>query len=605
MSKCYPFLLCILLSAAAHAQTNTISTLPPAKQHQILLQRASYAPLSQFKGTSSGPVFDTTRWQHWVDSVWGTGIPDANKLSVLNTIWASIDSTYSCFVHLPMYNWDSLINAMRTEVNAGVSRGRFAAMLNHLRRYINDGHSVMYDLAVDYPTTVFPGMPLMRGESGRFGACITMLPDSTAMVYDAEPGHPFGLQPGDIVLGYNGMAWKDLVQIMLRHELPSSVYPGSTDIATYQRMIKGVGENWYLFDTINIKKCNGSLVNFPTSYMANTFYSSMCTDQMPVPGVHKLSFTEYYYQNKSISYGLISGTKIGYVYMMDCEDGTGNALYNAVKHLVEDSAAQSLIFDIRTNFGGSFNAYIKTFEYLTDLNNTPWVGYGERVSVTDRYMMFNQPSFWYNVLDTDASSFYKPVAVLVGPEAVSAGDFFQVLFRRHPWARVFGRSTAGAYGSYHPIATGQADYYASKQDVNFYDVADPTFYLSHTEYPVDQQVWLTKDSTCAGIDNVVSEAVKWINGELSVPTVNARAVGIKVYPNPANGDVHILFSSPSADQYTIRLCNIMGSVILQQSASAATGKIDLYCGDLPDGTYFLTVQNSNSYRVVQKISIVH
>ncbi|MBS1778992.1 MAG: T9SS type A sorting domain-containing protein [Bacteroidetes bacterium] len=605
MRNIYSVLFCLFSVISSFAQP--ISGLPPALQHQLLLQRMHIAH-TQLKGTGSGHVFDTTRWNYLVDSTWGPGLPTSDKLTLFNTIWTSIDSTYAAFTGLPRYNWDSIANSMRAEISAGVSRGRFAAMLSHLRRYLNDGHTSIYDLKVNYPNTVYLGLPLMTDQSNvALGVCLTMLADSTPLVIDAIPNQPFGLQPGDIILGYNGIPWKDIVQIILKYELPNSVNVGSTEYATYQRFIKAAAANWYLFDTINIRKCNGQLQNLPTSIMLYNYYfpGMLCTDQMPIQGVHKLSFDDYYNQNRAVSAGIVKGTKIGYVYMMDCEDVTGDILYNAVKHLIEDSSAIALIFDLRTNYGGGLNAYLKTFMYLTGTDNTSWIGTADRVSVSDRYLMYNLPSYVNDIKDTDPHSFYRPIALLCGPEATSAGDYFQVLFRHHPWVKTFGRSTAGAFGRRVDIATKQADYYATKQQYDTYDVTDPNNYLSHKEYPIDFPVWLTKDSTCAGVDNVVSAAVKWINGELSVPTVNARAFGIKVYPNPANGDVHILFSSPSADQYTIRLCNIMGSVILQQSASAATGKIDLHCGDLPDGTYFLTVQNSNSYRVVQKISIVH
>lgn len=562
MKKLLFIILCLIVLQYANGQEKYLYSteeIPPALQHIILSQQAKFINTTHSKTTkttASGPVYDTSRWSHLVDSTWGNGIDDTAKLSMFNRIWSSFDSTYPCYVHLPLYNWDSIVNSMRAEITSGVSRGRYAAILAKLRWYINDGHTNFYDAGVNYPTYVYPGMPLMRGEAGTFGACITMLPDSTAMVYEVVPGHPFGLQPGDVILGYNSELWKDLIKIIQQHELPNAVYIGSTDAATYHRMIKSAGDNWHLFDTINIKKCDGTIVNFPTNLMVNKYYNGLCTEQMSLAGISKLTLSQYYNQGRSVSSGMMPGTKIGYAYMLDCTDASGNELYNAVKLLIEDSMANALIIDIRTNYGGGFNAYWKTFEYLMG-GDVEWVGYGERVTHNNRYLMFNQPSYWYDIVDEDPHSFNNPIAILCGPEAVSAGDFFQLMYTHHPWVRTFGKSTAGAYGSSKQIITGQPNYYARMQPVNFYEVSNPGYYLTHTEYPIDQPVWFNRDSVCAGKDNIVGEAIQWINSKLAVSNINVQHIQPKIYPNPVADELHIT----GAGNATYIITNSFGQII--------------------------------------------
>lgn len=602
MHKTASYLICcMLLPLMTWSQPllKDRQNIPPALEHQILLRKATYQPEARHKTTktTASGYFDTSKWRHLVDSTWGVGIPDTSKLSMFNHIWNTIDSSYPCFVHLPLYNWDSLVDEMRAEIIAGVSKGRFAAILGQLRRYINDAHTSFIDADVMYPSSIYRGLPLVRGESGRFGACITMLPDSSAMVYEAVSGHPFGLEPGDIILGYNGVAWKDIVNLFLEYQLPSSVYVGSTDAASYHRLIKAAGENWYLFDTINIKKCNGNIVSFPTDYMASaTNYSNLCTEQMTVPGVPKLTVNQYYNQNKIVSYGVMDNTNIGYVYMLDCTDQTGNQLYNAVHDLVQDSMVDGIIIDIRTNYGGGFVAYWKTFEYIMD-GNVSWVGYGERTTPTNRYLMFNQPSSWYDITDADANSINKPIALLVGPEAVSAGDFFQLMFKHYPFLRTFGKSTAGAYGSTTQITTGQSNYYASMQPVNFYEVSNPTYYLSHTEYPVDQPVWFDRDSVCAGRDNIVGEAVDWIYKKLDVQENMLQSVEVNIFPNPAKDILNLTVVSRNAEQVTINITDIYGVNILrrEQLLDAGTNniRIDISKFDIPPGNYLLHLSGAN------------
>lgn len=580
----------------------------PAIEHHKKLQQATYSQPPSHKGTktTASAIFDTTRWNHIIDSTWGAGIDDTAKLSMFNRIWASFDSIYPCYVHLPLYNWDSIVNDMRTKISNGISKGRFAGMLNRLRRYINDAHTNMYDWRVIYPTSIYPGLPLFRDESGKFGACITMLEDSTAMVYDAIPGHPFGLQPGDIILGYNGLPWKDLVQIILQYQMPASVYIGSTDAATYHKYIKAAGENWYLFDTINIKKCNGNIVSFPTSYMSPTNYSDLCTEQLPLQGVSRLTYNQFYNQNKSISHGVLAGTRIGYLYMLDCSDPTGDEMYNAVKNLVEDSLVTGLIIDIRTNYGGGFGAYLKTFKYLMH-GDISWVGYGERVTYNNRYLMFNQPSSWYDITDNDPHSTNMPIALLCGPEAVSAGDIFQLMYTHHPFVRTFGKSTAGAYGSTKQIPTGQPDYYAITQPVNFYEVINPTHYLSHTEYPVDQPVWFDRDSVCAGKDNIVSTAVQWIHQKLDIPTtMNNGQNRVDIFPNPVIGMLNIMIRSTYSEDIRMVITNIYGVTIGEYTQTIRPGnnevRLDFDDMNLPGGNYILSVESVNTGRTAKKFT---
>ncbi len=579
------------------------------REHTVMLSNARYinANGGAAKTTAgTGPIFDTAKWTHRIDSTWGVGMADTAKLNLFNQYWAQVDSYYACFVQLPSYNWDSIVNAMRTEISAGVSRGRFAGIAGNLMNYINDGHSWFYDYTVNYGSAIYPGKPVFRGESGLFGACITTLHDTEAMVYDANAGHPFGLRPGDVILGYNGIAWTTLVKLALQYQMPRTVYTGSSDEATYHRYIQAAGENWYLFDTINIRKCDGSLVSFPTSLMVGKKYSDFCTEQMPVDGVSRLSYNQYYVSDRSYSSGVIKGTRVGYVYMYDCSNSTGDSLYNAVKTLVEDSLVSGLILDIRTNFGGGFLAFYKTFKYLNE-GDVSWTGYGDRYDPTLRLSLTNFPTSWYDVMDDDPHHFDKKIAILTGPGAVSAGDFLPVLFRHHPQVKTFGKSTAGAYGSTRTIPLSYTNYYGGRQNVNFYDVSDPFIYLTHLAVPVDSNIWFTKESVCNGVDNMVEAAVKWIEPSLGMANHANAKPSIKIYPNPSGGKFNMAVISPVSGSVTIRICNVLGATVKTSTADLTQGeqvvKIDFSDMHLPGGCYHVIMQGANMEPVVRKFAV--
>lgn len=604
------FLLSILfISTELFSQPLLTDTDIPHLKTEQLLNSGTYSLREMSKGTktTATDVFDTARWTHIIDSTWGVGISNTEKLSLFDQIWKSFDSTYPCYIHLPQYNWDSIVNEMRTEISAGVSRGRFAGILTTLRRYINDGHTFFYDLGIMYPTNIYPGLPVFRSTPVNFGACITMLPDSSAMVYDAEPGHPFGLQPGDIILGYNNMPWSELIQLLIHYEMPSPIPLGSTNAATYHSYVAAIGGNWHLFDTINIKKCDGSMISFPTSLMITApTYTRLCTEQMAVPGVERLTYQDYYQNNITVKYGMLQGAGIGYIYMQDCSDTSGKELYNATKTLLEDSNAVGIILDIRSNYGGSFRAFYKAFQYLMQ-GNTAWVSYGERPLPSDRYLMQPQTGYSYDVIDTDPSSSNKPFAILCGPKAISAGDFLQILFKKHPFVRTFGKSTAGAYGGLSGIPLTNSNYYAAKQQANFYEISNPGYYLSHTEYPIDQPVWYNKDSVCAGRDNVVGEAVKWIYGKLSVEGISGNAnSAISIYPNPATSGIDISITSSTNEAASLRVMNMYGVVLIEKNVDLKQGAnnihIDFINFYLPQGNYLISTESASLGRMTERFS---
>jgi hypothetical protein len=84
-----------------------------------------------------------------VDSVWGEGLNTEKKLEIFDAFWLTIDQEYACFNNLDV-NWDSLRTVYRPQVEAGVSRGRFAAIMNHLALALREFHTVVGDWLVNF-----------------------------------------------------------------------------------------------------------------------------------------------------------------------------------------------------------------------------------------------------------------------------------------------------------------------------------------------------------------------------------------------------------------------------------------------------------------------
>ncbi len=78
--------------------------------------------------------------------------------------------------------------------------------------------------------------------------------------------HPLGLQPGDIVLGYEGVPWKDLVDELLasRYTDVSLFWQRGAKSASSYNELASAGMNWHLFETIDVVKyASGDTLHLP------------------------------------------------------------------------------------------------------------------------------------------------------------------------------------------------------------------------------------------------------------------------------------------------------------------------------------------------------
>lgn len=610
----YPILLFVFIMACvgAHAQELMKQTNDgvPLKALQYKLDSLYSAGMQKttVAAKTTASIYDTSTFRARIDSWWGVGVTTAEKLQVFDSYWKNVDSFYGGFVGLPMYDWNSITNAMRAEIASGVSRGRFAGILGKLTAYLNDGHSGVYDFGIS--TGGLWGRPIFYGPTGAYGACVTMLADSTAMVYTSMAGNALNLQPGDRVLGYNGIPWKTLVNILLQYEAPVLSTKNSTDSATWHKYICSVLGNFLMFDTINIEKCDGSLVNFATSVMYPGGYmgSNLCTEQMAVPGVQTMSYEDYYTNNKMITSGVITGKDIGYVAMYDCGDFTGDSLYNHIKTLVEDSVVDGLIIDIRTNYGGTLLSFRKAFEYLY-AGDQPWIGCAYRDNPANKYTMdpYLAPPSSYGLTDIDPHSFDKKIALLVGPGSISAGDMMQVLYTHHPKLKTFGKPTAGAFGGVYGVPVPDP-FFGNRQGGSFYTPDNYYYHLSHHNFSIDSFVWFDKASTCAGKDKVLETAIKWIKPELGIEDIKTISATAKVYPNPSYGAFNILLQSPVATTVTISLLNTTGAEKASISATVSIGenklRADFSGMNLPVGSYQIVIRGNGMATLVRKVTVL-
>ncbi len=458
-------------------------------------------------------------WAAAIDATWGGGPPRSEQIGIWSEFWQTIDENFACFHGLDPDVWTNIYNAYDAEINDSVSLGRFTAILMYACMALEESHTKIYNPEVTN-TPLEPGVPLMVlafwGDHWHFGAGLTPLPDSSLLVYKTLPDHPLDLEPGDIVLGYDGIPWKNLVQELISYELPIVGRWGSNQSSVAHCRLISAGQNWHLFDTIDIRRYGTEEVeHLPTSLMIGQSETVWATEQMDIPGV---SFPDYQ-SGQLVSWGIMEGTSIGYIYAWGWFNDAGSEWTDALSEIMGAHQTTGLIIDFRLNWGGNMWLAYTGLEMLFN-ETVETIGFAGRCFPEDHFEMCSTADPSDIPISGNPGSYYdKPIAVLVGPGAVSSGDQIALAMSFHPMAKMFGKPTTSAFNS--PVALSlHPDFPGRFAPTDAYLGEDPNNSLTHKEFPDPsdfpgiefEEVWLDRDGVAEGRDGVVEAAMAWIIG---------------------------------------------------------------------------------------------
>lgn len=490
-------------------------------------------------------------WRQAIDTIWGDGLPTQDKLNIFDEFWRTVDWNFACFQGLDV-DWKALRDRYRPEIAAGVSRGRFAAIMNHLALALRESHTRATDILVNVQSFARPGVPLMYvggwGFDINFGACLTLLPDDSLLVYRTVPNHPLGLEPGDRILGYDGRRWRELYQEVLRAELPLNGWWGASPVSFDHAFMMAAGRNWHLFDVMDIvRHSEGETVHVPTAVLDVPFSRRIfCSEQLDVPGVPSPGWD----MSDLVRWGVIENTQIGYIYVYGWIADAGSEFLEAVRGLTIDRQTSGLIIDFRMNVGGNMflsNAGLN----LLFRDRTLTISFAMRRDPTDHLFMEQIEELYarYYIINDrpDGFSYDRPIAVLTGPGAVSSGDQVALRMTFHPKARTFGKTTATAFNGPKSIDL-PGEWFAQYAVADAYRLTEPSNFLTHDEFAVDTPVWLTEDDVAKGKDTVVETAVRWIQNR---PPTAAILVEREVECQGPKGAIVRLDGSASVDPDSI------------------------------------------------------
>jgi len=455
-------------------------------------------------------IDDAEGWMQLVDETWGEGMGNAEKLMFFDTFWHTIDREFACFQDLDV-NWEAVRAEFRPEVVAGgVSKGRFAAIMSRLSLALMEAHTAAYDRVVQWRTTPAPGIPLLVvggwGRTDEFGACLTPVDDGSLVVYSVLENHPLGLAPGDAVVGYEGRSWNELYPQMLANGLPVAGFWGSSELSYEHSWLMAAGANWHLFDSIDLRRfATGEVESLPTSLMSGWRGEIWCTEQLPVVGVEMPDFQH----GEVVSWGILEGTSIGYIYGWGWGWDAEQEFFDAIDSIMANPGNEGLIIDFRFNMGGQLSLSDAGLGLLFD-RTVPTVDFVSRCDPDDHLGFCEEGAFLSFLIRGDPSSFYdKPIAVLVGPGAVSSGEHVALRMSFHPWAKLFGKPTNAAFNAA-ALMWSDDEWQATYAWADSYLLSDPGENLTHDLLPVDHEVWLSRDDIAEGRDTVVEASIEWI-----------------------------------------------------------------------------------------------
>jgi hypothetical protein len=464
------------------------------------------------------------RWRQAVDATWGPGLPTAQKLAIFDRFWTTVDEQFAAFQDLDV-DWTALRDRYRPEIAAGVSRGRFAGIMSRLSLALRESHTVAFDLPVSFtlPTLGVPVLNVGLWGSNSSGACMTAQEDGSALVYAVRSDQALRWTPGDRILGFEGRPWGELYPALIDAELPlRATFWGSSPSTFKHSLVMSAGANWHLFDTVDVlRHQTGEVEHQATAPLLPLRFSPNCTEQLDIPGVPKPLNTGA----SPVSWGVVDGTNIGYVYVWGWSNEAGPAFAEAIRQVTQVRQTDGLIVDFRRNVGGSIRPSDDGLDLLFD-HPVHTIGFGERADPDDHFKMrmasFSAPGFYTIGLDdrfageppvADHASYDRPIAMLTGPGSLSAGDHAALRLALHPRVRTFGKSTATAFNGPATLDLGSSDWFSRYARGDAFRVGEPDEFLTHDEFPVDEPVWLTPNDAAVGRDTVVEAAVDWISQE--------------------------------------------------------------------------------------------
>jgi hypothetical protein len=75
----------------------------------------------------------------------------------------------------------------------------------------------------------------------------------------------------------------------------------------------------------------------------------------------------------------------------------------------------------------------------------------------------------------------------------------------------------------------------------------------------------------------------------------------RLYPNPATDEARVVYVADKSDRCRIRICNMLGQCLVEQTLSADESETRLSLKALPKGVYMVEYRTNSRLTAVQKL----
>jgi hypothetical protein len=216
-------LICLLLIAGQAFAQRT-----PESWEPVIITPTPHDPnfKSRLKSTEIKSFYKSKAdWQHIIDSTWGPGLPLEEKLRIFDTFTDSLTRKFDGFnsMGIDPAEWEAIKSFYRSKIDASTSRGAFSSLMSHFAYSLRDCNTYTMDSVVVFSALNLgtPVLVVSCYDCSHFEAAMTTLPDSSLVVLRTLKDHPLGIEPGDIVSGYEGLPWKVLLDDLVESDIPT------------------------------------------------------------------------------------------------------------------------------------------------------------------------------------------------------------------------------------------------------------------------------------------------------------------------------------------------------------------------------------------------
>lgn len=400
---------------------------------------------------------------------WGDMPNDLDAPLVLfQRIWSDINEDFCGFKDFDL-NWDDYKEKNYEAVEFADGYGDYLTILTDMAYQLHEGHSTIstkrmkgsngrYALSFNVPIFLSFGY-----SQTKIGGCPVLTEDKEVLIKNINDPeeNPYNLKPGDIILGYNGVPWKYWAEALNNAKLPKYSNPGASEGAREVNLLKSAVGNAQFFEVINIKRYEtGEVETLP---VVKTTNSSRCIEWQgtEVPGVKQPEVSRF--ENESMTYGIIEGTNIGYIYLTECPylfeefGGDGYPAWDKTIFADEFDAAlgqlmetDGIIIDNRLNMGGRPEPFYKGLKRIIQLDEPEYlfVDLRRSLNIKDREILsIPERKEWPIMADfkDHKGEYDNPVVVITSPDCISAGDILTTIFGVYDDFTVIGSHNNGSY----------------------------------------------------------------------------------------------------------------------------------------------------------------